>query len=129
MQSDEPGQVESATPERAAVVAVLQALGDAWGRHDADAYGDLFTDDATYVTFLGTHYQGKQEITESHRMLIATYLKGTRLADAVLSVRFPGPGVAVLTGRPLLEAITLRLRPHPRPILTGDLRRSSRLEA
>jgi hypothetical protein len=40
MQSDEPGQVESATPERAAAVAVVEALGDAWGRHDADAYGD-----------------------------------------------------------------------------------------
>jgi hypothetical protein len=38
MQSDEPGQVESATPERAAVVAVVPTLGDAWGRHDADAY-------------------------------------------------------------------------------------------
>jgi uncharacterized protein (TIGR02246 family) len=99
MRSDEPDQVESATPERTAVLAVVQALGDTWGRHDADAYGDLFTDDATYVTFLGTHYQGKQEIIESHRTLFATYLKETRLAAAVLTVRFPGPGVALLTGR------------------------------
>jgi uncharacterized protein (TIGR02246 family) len=85
--------------ERAAVLAVLDALAEAWARHDADAYGALFTEDAAYVTFVGTHYQGRREIAESHRVLFAKYLKGTRLVGEVDDVRFPAPDTAVVVGR------------------------------
>ncbi|WP_392896247.1 SgcJ/EcaC family oxidoreductase [Streptomyces sp. LN699] len=71
----------------------------AWGRHDAEAYGALFTEDASYTTYIGTLYRGRRDIVESHRTLFAGFLKGTRLADEILDVRFLGPGVAVLTGR------------------------------
>lgn len=57
------------TDDVAAVTSVLNELVAAWGRHDADAYGELFTDDATYITFLGTLYQGRQDIVDSHRSL------------------------------------------------------------
>ncbi|NUT95554.1 MAG: SgcJ/EcaC family oxidoreductase [Saccharothrix sp.] len=86
-------------PERDAVLSVLSELVDAWGRQDADAYGELFTEDATYVTFVGTRYQGRAEIVESHRVLFEKFLKGTRLADEVVDVRFLTPDTAVVTGR------------------------------
>ncbi|NUT46358.1 MAG: SgcJ/EcaC family oxidoreductase [Saccharothrix sp.] len=85
--------------DRAAVVAVIDSLVDAWARHDADAYGALFTEDATYVTYVGTYYRGRRDIVESHRTLWGRFLKGTRLADEVLDVRFTGPDTAVVTGR------------------------------
>ncbi|WP_371095441.1 SgcJ/EcaC family oxidoreductase [Streptomyces sanglieri] len=72
---------------------------DAWQRHDAQAYGARFTVDATYVTFVGTYYQGRADIVESHRTLFEKHLKGTRLADEVLDIRFHGPDTAVVTGR------------------------------
>ncbi|MFD3557075.1 SgcJ/EcaC family oxidoreductase [Streptomyces goshikiensis] len=87
------------TEDTAAVRAVITSLIDAWQRHDAEAYGAQFTADATYVTFVGTYYQGRADIVESHRALFAKYLKGTRLADEVLDVRFYGPDTAVVTGR------------------------------
>ncbi|MGW2485928.1 SgcJ/EcaC family oxidoreductase [Streptomyces sp. NPDC001606] len=87
------------TDDTAAVTSVLDELVAAWARHDADAYGELFTEDATYVTYVGTFYQGRQDIVDSHRTLFTTFLKGTELADEVLSVRFPGPDVAVVNGR------------------------------
>jgi uncharacterized protein (TIGR02246 family) len=87
------------TQETATITSVLEELVGAWERHDADAYGELFTEDATYVTFVGTCYQGRQDIVESHRTLFATFLKGTRLADEVLGIRFHGPDVAVVNGR------------------------------
>ncbi|MFI9811928.1 SgcJ/EcaC family oxidoreductase [Saccharothrix variisporea] len=86
-------------PDRNAVLTVLSDLVDAWRRHDADAYGELFTEDATYVTFVGTRYQGRTEIVESHRTLFEKFLKGTRLADEVVDVRFLTPDTAVVTGR------------------------------
>lgn len=85
--------------DRDDVLAVLRELADAWGRHDADAYGALFTDDAGYTTFVGTTYLGRAAIVESHRALFGKYLKGTRLADEIVDVRFPTGDTAVVISR------------------------------
>ncbi|TXC99937.1 SgcJ/EcaC family oxidoreductase [Streptomyces sp. ISID311] len=87
------------TDDVAAVTSVLNELVAAWGQHDAQAYGELFTEDATYITYVGTLYQGRQDIVDSHRSLFAGFLKGTKLADEVLDIRFLGPDVAVVNGR------------------------------
>lgn len=86
-------------PDRDAVLTVLRELTDAWSRNDADAYGALFTDDASYTTFVGSIYLGRAAIVESHRALFGKYLKGTRLADEVLDVRFPTGDTAVVVSR------------------------------
>ena len=83
--------------DRTAVMLLVYALEDAWARHDADAYGALFTSDATYTTFLGTRYRGRSEIVESHRALFARAQRGTRIANDILDIRFYGPDTAVLT--------------------------------
>ncbi|MEQ0564759.1 SgcJ/EcaC family oxidoreductase [Amycolatopsis sp. NEAU-NG30] len=87
------------TTDRTTVTAVLDLLADAWGRGDADAYGAHFTEDATYVTFVGTKYSGRDDIAGSHRVLFGKFLKGTKLAHEVLDVRFLGADVAVVTSR------------------------------
>lgn len=87
------------TDDVAAVTSVLNELVAAWGRHDAQAYGELFTEGATYITYVGTLYQGRQDIVDSHRSLFAGFLKGTKLAVEVLDIRFLGPDVAVANGR------------------------------
>jgi uncharacterized protein (TIGR02246 family) len=76
---------------------VLAELTAAWG--DADAYGALFLEDATYTTFVGSLYRGRSAIVESHRALFGSFLKGTSLADERIEVHFPGPDVAVVTSR------------------------------
>ncbi|MFD7031140.1 SgcJ/EcaC family oxidoreductase [Streptomyces sp. NPDC059917] len=91
--------MQSTSEATIAVRALLTRLVDAWGRHDADAYGALFTEDASYTTYVGTFYRGRRDITESHRILFAGFLKGTRLADEVLDVRFYRPDVAVVNSR------------------------------
>ncbi|WP_077800058.1 SgcJ/EcaC family oxidoreductase [Streptomyces sp. JHA26] len=85
--------------ETAEVKAVLDGLVAAWDRNDAEAYGALFTEDASYLTFTGTVYRGRRDIVESHRALFAAFLKGTKLADEVLDIRFYGPDAAVVNGR------------------------------
>ncbi|RVU18941.1 SgcJ/EcaC family oxidoreductase [Streptomyces antnestii] len=87
------------TQDTAAITSVLSELTAAWGRHDAEAYGELFTQDATYVTFTGSLHQGRQEITDSHRALFTTFLKGTELADEVIGIRFQGADAAIVSGR------------------------------
>jgi uncharacterized protein (TIGR02246 family) len=81
------------------VRGVIAELIGAWGRGDADAYGAFFTEDATYTSFLGTYYRGRGDIVTSHRALFAGVLRGTRLADDVLDIRFYGPDTAVVNSR------------------------------
>ncbi|MFD0361959.1 SgcJ/EcaC family oxidoreductase [Nocardia sp. GCM10030253] len=78
---------------------LLDELTAAWGRGDADAYGALFTEDATYTSYMGTYYQGRTDIAEGHRALFGGFVKGTELADSILGIRFYGSDTAVVTSR------------------------------
>ncbi|MGW6378570.1 SgcJ/EcaC family oxidoreductase [Rhodococcus sp. NPDC055112] len=81
------------------VCATLSAMTAAWDRNDADAYGAVFTENASYTTFIGTHYQGRGDLTAAHRALFAGFLKDTKLADSYLGARFYGGNVAIVTSR------------------------------
>lgn len=87
------------TEHHAQIAAVIASLIDAWKRHDAEAYGALFTEDASYITFMGTCYRGRREIASSHRALFEKALKGTELAGEVDDIRFFGADTAIVTGR------------------------------
>lgn len=92
-------ELRDQTDDRAAITAVLTDLVAAWEHKDAAAYGRLFTEDATYTTFVGTHYQGREDIVASHDALFKGFLKGTRLADSILDIRLVSADTAVVTSR------------------------------
>ena len=48
-----------------------------------DAWSDQFTEDATYTSFVGTHYRGRADIAASHAALFGKFLKGTKLFDEI----------------------------------------------
>lgn len=87
------------TADAADVVAhILTAYRDAWDAGDADAFGDLFTDDATYVIFLGDALLGREAITENHRDVFTKWQAGTRLRVEPLAAQVLGTeAVSVLT--------------------------------
>ncbi|MGW1376906.1 SgcJ/EcaC family oxidoreductase [Streptomyces sp. NPDC002446] len=87
------------TEDHRAVCRTLRSLTDSWARGDATAYGAHFTPDATYTSYVGTHYQGRRDIVEGHRALFSGLLKDTKLADSFLGIRFYGPDTAVVTSR------------------------------
>jgi len=84
-------------PKYNEVMDVMGALAKAWERGDADAYGALFTEDASYTIFVGTVYHGRRDITESHRVLFARFLKGTKLAVGEWHLRYYGQDTAIVT--------------------------------
>ncbi|RFU82479.1 SgcJ/EcaC family oxidoreductase [Streptomyces triticagri] len=77
---------------------LLHDMVDAWNAGDATAYADIFTENADYVTWFGSHSSGREAIEESHRFLFAGPLKGTKLGDGSsgdgATVRFLTPDVA-----------------------------------
>ncbi|MFI6509869.1 SgcJ/EcaC family oxidoreductase [Streptosporangium sp. NPDC050855] len=80
---------------------LLDRLTAAWNAGDADAYGDLFTEDADYITFFGLRLTGRQAVTEAHRALFEGPLKGSRLTglssgEGGADVKRVRPDVAVV---------------------------------
>ena len=63
---------------------VLDQLCDAWNAADSSAYARLFTEDATYVIYLGTPLMGRPEIERLH---VHPLGRGTRMKIKVLSIK------------------------------------------
>ncbi len=90
--------------ERRATLELGQALQDAWNRGDAAGYASLFTDDADFVAWNGSHGRGRQAIEDGHRRLFDGPLAGFRMVlvddDAESaspeSLRFVRPDVAIM---------------------------------
>lgn len=85
--------------DRDAVLALAQGMTDAWNAGDGGAYGELFTEDATYIAFNGMRMNGRGEIAATHAWLFEGPLKGTKLGASAqggdgVEVRFLTPDVA-----------------------------------
>jgi len=86
--------------DEAGVRALFAQLVEAWNRGDGAAYGECFTDDATYVAWVGTLYRSGSDIGRSHQVLFDTFLKDTKMTiEGDVDVRFYGEDTAVLTTR------------------------------
>jgi uncharacterized protein (TIGR02246 family) len=80
-----------------AVQGVLARVAEAWAAHDGTAYGAEFTEDASYVTFVGTTYRGATEIGDVHAVLWQKFLRGTKLAYEIKDLRVHGDTAIVVT--------------------------------
>ena len=49
-----------------AVRSVMNEFPDAWNRHDMDAIGALFAEDADFVNVTGTYWKGRESIRLNH---------------------------------------------------------------
>lgn len=98
MESVANNQADSApyTEDMEALHRLLQALIDAWAAGDADAYADLFTEDAAYIGFDGVTQAGRAAIAETHRPLFGKWIKGSRLIGNPPNIRFLAPDVALI---------------------------------
>ncbi|MEV1006567.1 SgcJ/EcaC family oxidoreductase [Streptomyces sp. NPDC049881] len=83
----------------------LDRIAAAWDGGDAAAYAREFTEDASYVIYLGRAYRGRAEIERAHVPVFGKWQKGSRMGYRVLGVRPVGPSAAVVlteggVGRP-----------------------------
>ncbi|WP_433795949.1 SgcJ/EcaC family oxidoreductase [Actinoplanes sp. CA-252034] len=99
------------TDDLAALRRLFEIMNDAWARADAETFGSVFTEDADYVIYTGTHYRGRAKIIDTHDALWTRFLRGTRLHGEIDSVRFPTPDVAIVVSR---GAVLKRRNSKPR---------------
>jgi uncharacterized protein (TIGR02246 family) len=65
----------------------LDRIRLAWNAGDARAYAKEFTDDATYIIYLGELLQGRDEIETGHVPVLTKWQRGSKMAVKVLSLR------------------------------------------
>jgi uncharacterized protein (TIGR02246 family) len=74
----------------------LGRIRSAWNAGDAHAFADAFTEDATYVIFLGEALIGCEEIIANHVEVFAKWQKGTRMEIEAIRNRPISEDVAVV---------------------------------
>ena len=62
------------------VADFLDRLARAWNAADAAAYAREFTEDATYVIFLGDLLVGRDQIESAHLDVLTKWQRGTKMA-------------------------------------------------
>lgn len=87
------------TPQTAdahALTALFERLSRTWAAMNPEEYAETFTEDADYVTFIGTHLHGRRQIRDSHEALWRHFQKNTRLYGKIRSLRFVTEDVAIM---------------------------------
>jgi len=78
--------------------AARQIVGNleaAWNKHDMQAYGALFHDDAEWINVVGMYWRGKPQIVKAHTAFHETIFKDCRLEGKELTVREVTPDAVV----------------------------------
>ncbi|HEU5377781.1 MAG TPA: SgcJ/EcaC family oxidoreductase [Ktedonobacteraceae bacterium] len=86
----------TASIDEQALHALYQQLTRAWNSGDGQAYGAVFTEDASYIDVTGTNTQGRHAISAAHQQMFQTFLKGSQLVATITSIRFLCPDIALL---------------------------------
>ena len=109
--------LDRATDETA-VQNLLARTVVAWDAHDAGAYAELFTQDATLVT-AGLQQEGQQQIRAFMAAVFAGPLKGTTFREESPRIRLVADDVAIVTS---LGGVVL---PGGQAVLPGHQRRET----
>lgn len=83
------------TADETAVKDLLGRMVAAWGAHDADAFTEMYSDDASVVTS-ASYTQGKDAIRAFMTAGFAGPLKGTTSVEQPQQIRFVGSDVAIV---------------------------------
>ena len=87
---------KGASGDETAIRKVLERFGEAWNKHDAQAFSMAFAEDADFTNVLGMSAHGRTDIAKFHAPMFATVFKDTSLKVDKVHVRFIKPDVAAV---------------------------------
>lgn len=85
-----------ADPEKSAAVSVVARVNAAWDANDADAFADVYTQDATLILSGDRFFDSREAIRQALTLSFQGPHKGTRLIADVVSFHWIVPGVAAM---------------------------------
>jgi uncharacterized protein (TIGR02246 family) len=78
-----------------AIQRIYQVHNEAWCEGDGEKYASVFTQEADFISFDGTHATGRDKIALSHQELFDTFLRDTCLRGYIDRIKFLDENVAV----------------------------------
>jgi uncharacterized protein (TIGR02246 family) len=113
--------------DEAEIRDVQTRQAQAWNRHDAKAYADLFTEDGDVVNVVGWWWKGRAEIESKLTAAFAFVFRDSTLTITEVQVRFLSPECAIAHVRwTMTGAKTPPGIPEPREgIQTQTLRKTA----
>lgn len=96
--SNSEGQVTDSvkTKDEERIKKVLSDFTDAWNKHDAKAFSNVFSEDADFTNVRGTSAHGRSEVEKFHAPLFTTRFKDTYQKITQSKIRFIKPDVAAV---------------------------------
>jgi uncharacterized protein (TIGR02246 family) len=91
---------------RQVAAEVLGRLEQAWNAADGDAFGAVYTDDATFVTIRGDWATGRTAIAAGHAEIFRTIYAGSTNRMQLVAVRELGDGAIVASSTSTLTSPT-----------------------
>jgi uncharacterized protein (TIGR02246 family) len=89
------GSYASSEEETAAIRQVEMQQQEAWNRHDAKAYANLFSEDGDCVNVVGWWWKGRAEIEKKLTAAYAFVFRESVLTITDVDVKFPAPEMAI----------------------------------
>src|SRR5207249_10443438 len=86
---------DSSEPGTTAIRELERQQQDAWNRHDAKAYANLFAEDGDCVNVVGWWRKGSAEIEKKLTDAYAFVFRESVLTIAGVDIRFPAPAIAI----------------------------------
>ncbi|MCE9523502.1 MAG: SgcJ/EcaC family oxidoreductase [Alphaproteobacteria bacterium] len=84
----------NAEDERA-IRAIAMQCEAAWNASDGAAYTAAMTDDIRFINILGDFLNGREMVEHSHRHVLDTVFKGSRMTFTIDAIQFIRPDVAM----------------------------------
>ena len=105
------------SPEDAtAIRAILDRQGDAWNRHDMDAFVADATPDVDWINVVGMHWKGRDTVRRAHAVMHAGLFAHSRMLPPEQGeMRQIAPNVVIETHVGRLEGVGLRPDGKPYP--------------
>ncbi len=81
--------------DKVAIASLTQRVVAAWANHDADSFGDVFTEDGTMI-LPGVYLKGRAEIRDYMAAAFEGAYKGTQVTGTPIDMRPLGDGGGIL---------------------------------
>lgn len=90
-----PSLVVGQNPDEAEIRNLQARQADAWNRHDATAYAELFITDGDVVNVVGWWWKGRPEIEKKLAAGFAFVFRESTLSITDVQVKFVSPDIAI----------------------------------
>jgi len=90
-----PSRGAAPTPDESEIRNVQARQADAWNRHDATAYANLFTEDGDVVNVVGWWWKGRSQIESRLTAAFAFVFRESTMSITDVDVRFLSPDLAI----------------------------------